>query len=397
MKAGIDRLAEAASRRAVPPARDPEAILREALIVGRARSRAASRRRRAMIAGAAVIALAAAALLVWTPRDREDVVVAAPEGVMELALGAHRIDATAGARIASSRAEPQRAVWRLDEGAALFDVAPLAEGGAFEVRTPHATVHVRGTVFAVSVEDGGTRVEVFEGRVDVRDAQGSRALGAGESYATSAGVRVPDVLASRGARAAERRLEDARDVVAPSPDDAPVRAPEAPPEDAPVVPRARAERPAPAIDLAHVRALCDRGEFDAALSAIASARPPRAERGDWAMLEGDAHRALGHTGEAASAYERAAASLTPTRAALAGFLAAAQRERAGDLDAALAVLDRTHAAERGSPLEERALAMRASLLARLGRDDEAAITARAYLAGFPGGEARARMEALLAD
>ncbi|UJR81428.1 FecR family protein [Sandaracinus amylolyticus] len=396
MKIGIDRLADAASRRAVPPARDAEAVIREALIVGRARSRAAARRRRAMIASGVVIAVAAAAVLAWAPRAPE--VVVAPEGVMELALGAHRIDATAGTRIASSRPEPQRAVWRLGEGAALFDVAPLGVGGAFEVRTPHATVHVRGTVFAVSVEARGTRVEVFEGRVEVHDAHGTRALAAGESYATSAQVRVPEVLASRGALAAQRRLEaDAReqhedvDRVATPRDDTPVHAPS---EEAPAVRRARAE---PAIDLAHVRALCDRGEFEAALSAIASARPPRAERGDWAMLEGDAHRALGHTVDAAGAYERAASSLTPTRAALAGFLAAAQRERAGDLDAALAVLDRTHAAERGSPLEERALAMRASLLARLGRDEDAAITARAYLAGFPGGEARARMEALLAE
>ena len=51
----------------------------------------------------------------------------------------------------------------------------------------------------------------------------------------------------------------------------------------------------------------------------------------------------------------------------------------------------------GTVLEERALAMRASLLARVGRDDEARRAARDYLASFPGGEAIARMEALLAE
>ena len=40
----LDRLAEAAAARAIPPAADADRVITEALLVGRARARAAARR-----------------------------------------------------------------------------------------------------------------------------------------------------------------------------------------------------------------------------------------------------------------------------------------------------------------------------------------------------------------
>ncbi len=399
--AGLDRLAEVAARMPIKSsAGDPEAVLREALVVGRARARAARTRRISALAIGA-LALAATAVMALrvgpapnpaapSPTAASPIAVALPEG--------HRVHALAGSSLSLGEA----GAMRLDDGAALFDVSPLAAGRSFVVTTPDATVTVVGTVFAVTVSEGATRVDVFEGRVDVSDAHGTRRLERGGTMSTGAALVLDTALDARGRAAAE--LRDAHPIAAPSApaaDEEPTRVSPADAHEEIAAPRptATVSSPAapPSADLAAVRAMCDRGEFAEALAAIERATPPPRERGDWAMVEGDAERALGRLDEAAAAYERAATTLTPTRAALAGFLAASVHQRRGDPDAALASLDHAHAADRGSPVEERALATRASLLARLGRGAEARTTARAYLAAFPGGDGAAQMDAILAS
>jgi hypothetical protein len=400
----IERLAELAANRRVPRGPDPEALLREAGIVGRARARTAQRRRLAVMGGVGSLALALTLALAW-PRP--------PEGasIERLALGPHAIATTSGTALAIDTLGERTAI-RVDGGSALFDVARLPAGSHFEVITPDASVRVVGTVFAVAFVNQHTEVEVFEGVVEVERGGRTTRLVAGEHLDS----RSDDALAAlrdRGRAAASRRESHARvdpgaavlDAIEPEPveDDATeavadgIHETRAPSDDE------SGERehvalptsPETHIDLTTLRALCDRGEFAAALAALEGVRPPRAERGEWALLEGDAARATGDLARAAGAYERAADALTPSRAALAGFLAASTHERLGDLDAALSVLDRAHAADRGSPLEERALAMRANLLARTGHTRQAHEAARRYLASFPGGEASARMDALL--
>jgi len=414
----IDRLADLAGSTRVPRGPDPDALLREAAVVGRARARIADRRRAGMMGGAAIVSLALVVSLAWPPPHSD-----APS-IETLALGAHVIATTSGTALAVE-ALGERTAIRVDGGSALFDVAPLAAGARFEVITPDASVRVVGTVFAVAFVSGHTEVEVFEGVVEVERGGRVSRLFAGERLDALVSDGGPfTALRTRGLQAAARReatrhdlfAEDAidEDAIGHDPvvedavsdddalleDDAHERAldtGEVSRDDsvrgtgsmAPLATRT------PSIDLVTLRALCDRGEFAAALGALDGARPPRAERGEWALLEGDAARATGDLTRAADAYERAAAALTPSRAALAGFLAASTHERLGDLDAALSILERAHAADRGSPLEERALAMRAGLLARVGRTRESHEAARRYLASFPGGEASARMEALI--
>ncbi|MBX3273881.1 MAG: FecR domain-containing protein, partial [Sandaracinaceae bacterium] len=325
-EAPLDRLARAAGEQEPRFEADDDAVIREALVVGRARAR--TRARRQALGGAA--------------------------GALALAAASHHVEALPGARL-----EARDGGWRLGEGAALFDVTPGAPGG-FVVETPDATVLVRGTIFAVHVEAAGTAVEVYEGRVEVRDTRGVRALAAGESFATRGGLRVSASLAERGARAARARAgtvstpaervahgagdpratdpratdpratdpsatdPSATDPSATDPSgdvaDEPVEAGDDDGARAPAPPAREVERaervgpPRTSVELAEVRALVERGAYGEALDAIAAARPRPSDRGELAMLEGDALRALGRGAEAAAAYERAAGALSPTRA-----------------------------------------------------------------------------------
>lgn len=386
----LDRLAEAAAHRRIPKGRDDAALLREASLVGRARIRARRQRVRWMVG--ASLALAAALLLALSPRPTPTApisVAAEVTGLETLILGDHTLVSTVGSTLAIDALETHTSL-RLNDGAVVFDVAPLGPERSFEVHTPDAVVRVVGTVFAVTVVNEHTRVDVFEGRVEVMRGTEREVLTQGES---SGDLAIDPQLRARGELLAALRAARPA-AMAPTAPTAPTDPIE--PARLPSSPRGRVEERTPRspITLADLRALCDRGAFAEALEAMENDPAPPGEEGEWAMLEGDAARALSDLPRAAAAYERAASALTPSRAALAGFLAASTHERMGEDEAALALLDTTGAAAPGSPLEERALAMRASLLARLGRASEAAESARRYLASFPGGEARARMERL---
>lgn len=380
----LARLSARAAKQS-PPAEDDEALLREAWVVGRARVRYARRRRAVMVISALGISLLALAVslpfaLQPTPPPPRELALATPIAVpppeaigVTMSLGAHRIETTSGTRLSLQEGSLERVSLRLDTGSALFDVAAMGIEGGFEVHAPDLTAIVHGTVFAMTVIEGRTRVDVFEGRVEVRGDFGSQMLARGEAHAPSS-IALPTLLQALGEVAAEARDQRASQRV------------ESPP------PERRRTR---AVTLAQLEAWRDAGDFEAVLNGLRDAAPPTEEVGAWAMVEGDAHRALGHEQAAAEAYVHASETLSPSRAAVAGVLAARLFERLHDDARALAILESSHAAERGAPLEEQALARRALLLARLGRRDEAEVNARDYLVRFMSGPSTAQMERLL--
>ncbi|MCZ7687146.1 MAG: hypothetical protein M5U28_53760 [Sandaracinaceae bacterium] len=127
----VDRLAEAAARRATPAAGRDDEVVREALIVGRARARSRAARRRALLLGASCAAMAAAVVLGWAWREGE---ATPPPGTIELAAGAVRVEAQGGARLRAI--DEERSRWQLEQGAALFDVAPASGGSRCGRPTP---------------------------------------------------------------------------------------------------------------------------------------------------------------------------------------------------------------------------------------------------------------------
>ena len=384
----LARLVERASKQTTTTT-DDAALLRDALVVGRARIRHAQRRRWMMATSAlclSLLALAVSLPFAMRPAPEHAPLVSSPvapqvtppiasepeERTSTMALGAHRVETTSGTRLSLQEGSLADVSLRLDAGAALFDVAPLGQG-SFEVHAPDLTAIVHGTVFAMRVQEGRTRVDVFEGRVEVRGDFGAQMLTRGESYAPTSSALSP-LLAQLGEEAARMREERA-----------------IPSSTSSTMPSHRRTT----VTLAQLEAWRDAGEFDVVLEALREATPPRDEVGAWAMVEGDAARALGRDREAALAYIRASESLSPSRAAVAGLLAARRLERLHEDERALAVLASSHAADRGAPLEEQALATRALLRSRLGHIDEARADARDYLVSFPSGPGAAQMEALL--
>lgn len=382
----LARLTDRASKQS-PAAGDDEALMRDALIVGRARVRHAHRRRKLLfVASLALLVLAFGIPLALRPTPApmaptHTIATPAPSESTTLALGAHRIETTPATRLSLQEGSLARVSLRLDTGSALFDVATMAPGDAFEVHAPDLTAIVHGTVFAMTVHEGRTRVDVFEGRVEVRGDFGTQMLERGDAHAV-ASIALSPLLSQLGEEEA-----DARDRETPA-----IREmPETQERDAPA-PTERGRRRG--VTLAQLEAWRDAGDFDAVLRGLGEGAPPVDEVGAWSMVEGDAHRALGHEREAALAYARAVEHLSPSRAAVAGVLAARLLERLGEDARALAVLESSHAAERGAPLEEQALARRAHLLARLGRDDEAREAARDYVVTFSSGPSASLMRDL---
>ncbi|MFN3197969.1 MAG: FecR domain-containing protein [Bradymonadia bacterium] len=148
----------------------------------------------------AAAAACALALFVWRGSDRP----VAPEPTIAQAGDVLSGPSTlpSGAQLAISgqvqvaRATTGDTTLVLESGEVTNTVPPVPEGGSYVVKTPAATVHVVGTVFTVRrMDDGGTAVEVTEGRVRVQPTDGSPAVmvSAGERHeVTPASVRLKE-------------------------------------------------------------------------------------------------------------------------------------------------------------------------------------------------------------
>jgi hypothetical protein len=264
----------------------------------------------------------------------------------------------------------------LRRGAMLFDVEPLAAGERFVVETASGVVHVVGTVFAVEVGDRGTAVSVFEGRVRIETPDGGAVeLGASESWG-DAGEGLAS-LEERGRRAAAERAE--------------------PPMASLARPRARAEAPRPAVERRSERAEVDRAREwivrGDAERALALAAPRAASDVRWGVVAADALRALGRAGEAADAYDAAAARSDRVAALQYALLAGQIRLRQlDDASGALRSLEAVDITAPDSPLRERGLALEAEAHHALGHRARFEEQARRYLADYPRGSRRGWLE-----
>lgn len=199
----------------------------------------ARRRRRAGWVAATALCATAAGVALWlTTADR-----ARPRGPVQV------LDVPAGASV-HAQLGPAAAVTlygaarlvvadgrgdvdvALDRGALAGDY-DHARGGRLRIRTPHATVEIVGTVFAVEVGTA-TCVSVAHGLVEVR-ARVRRRLAAGASWCTDAPALrpIPPVIEARMAEHAGRAIVAAAEPVA-SPPVAPLSAVEPPLDEPPL-------------------------------------------------------------------------------------------------------------------------------------------------------------------
>jgi ferric-dicitrate binding protein FerR (iron transport regulator) len=93
------------------------------------------------------------------------------------------------ARVELLAAESSTRRVRLHAGRLIAVLDPLAVGQTFEVTTSLGSVAAIGTVFVVEVGEVAIDASVFEGEVEIRDAQGVRRLRADQSLQLGAGVR----------------------------------------------------------------------------------------------------------------------------------------------------------------------------------------------------------------
>ena len=168
--------------------------LRTTLLWTRVSKRMGARRApvRGWHAAAFAAAVAAAILLVVHHEHRTGIAPAAPTtqstdsvGVTTLADGS-RVRARPGGHVRIDRVAPTAVEVTLESGAADFDVVHDA-ARTFVVHTGRFDVSDLGTRFSVSI-DGGLRVSVSEGRVEIRDTTGAlpvRILARGESWSAS--------------------------------------------------------------------------------------------------------------------------------------------------------------------------------------------------------------------
>jgi hypothetical protein len=285
---------------------------------------------------------------------------------------------------------------QLVQGSALFDVSKRDKAQRFEVKTPHALVRVRGTVFTVLVATERSVVRVHEGSVWI----GARVLTAGESWASdnkplSQLSRPEQSLAAdvRAAVAARIPVVHAQSeqpaTEALGPPSAPLISATPVPASPPTKPPARAQTS----ELDQLRALLRHGQTE---QAIALART-LADRDDaFVLLLADALRAQGHFDEAQANYEAVAGRALGAMRAQAGF-AAAQIALVTQGDALRALHDIERFELGDSALSERASVLHVEALLRLGRGVEARQIAVRYLAQQPETETSARMRRVLVE
>jgi ferric-dicitrate binding protein FerR (iron transport regulator) len=378
----------ALAREAGPPIlpdTDARRMVRQAMLAGEGRRQSRARSWQFSVAAAAACAVAAG---IWVMRDIEShryqpATLTAPDGKpLRMRLPSNDVlVATAGARFELKSAEPEKRLVELSGGAMLFEVTPLADGQRFEVRTPHARVSVRGTIFTVQVTRSHSRVRVYQGRVRVRTASASRVLFPGESYASDDAAPGPaaETPLHGEALAAVRRRQ--AEILEPAPNR----------ETEPIPSEVQAPSPdagdisfkCPRPTLQQARSWLRQGHARSALLAAREAlQTTHEQRGAWTMLEADALRALGNFREAAGAYEAASRLSPPGARAQAGYLSALVHfKRLDQPQKALYMLNIAAVDSQTSPLRERGLLLRARVLQRLGRSPKK--TACRYLADFP--------------
>jgi hypothetical protein len=204
MKDELDRLAALAAAESRPKLDEERRreMARRAVLAGQGRHRA-RRERRVWIATAGAIAMAAAVLLALRLTSSGPATTASSSDYeLRLATG-DEVLARGDVRFEVQSQTPALRSVRLDEGAMLFDVAPLGPGSRFEVVTGDTTVRVLGTVFVVEATSAGTSVHVYEGRVEVARGADVRVLVAGERHR-------PELASPRSASLANAARERAR-------------------------------------------------------------------------------------------------------------------------------------------------------------------------------------------
>jgi hypothetical protein len=342
------------------------------------------------------VAMAACALLVWRfVPTREDATLLAEGSAIETTHRAMRVGLEEGSaievapesRVALGSTPGEDVTVSLDRGSARFDVA-RRPSRAFRVQTITAggeevEVRVVGTAFSVSHdEDGSVSVEVERGVVEVRSGGELARLTAGGAWR------------SHVATAPDASGETART-------DPPYPAPEglAGPSEDFVGPSEGFEGPSegfegPSEGLAGRPQTLDHGS-DEAPSRRSAHTPARAVPEARTLFEQAREaRQAGSIAESARLYAQLVADHDEDpRADVAAFeLARLRMDHLDDPRGALRALDRALAG--GGAFREDAMARRAVLLDRLGRDAECRTARDAYLAAFGAGVHRVAVGAL---
>jgi hypothetical protein len=103
-----------------------------------------------------------------------DTIATGPRGRASLGRGREFIIVSPGTRLTiPAAAQQDRGVTQIIQhiGRAMFNIQRRSTPH-FGVRTPHLATVVRGTVFTITVDEGGCRVSVSEGRVEVATHDG---------------------------------------------------------------------------------------------------------------------------------------------------------------------------------------------------------------------------------